>query len=450
MTANSDPSGDALQISGYRAPWRLGRNTFITATIAATLVWFTRQFVIEGWLVPVRVSGASMAPSLLGEHYQIECVECGFEFVVANSEPPRTGFVRCPNCSSEGNAFAPSTVRRGDRVWIEKWPLLFRSPRRWEAVVVDDPDGAERFVVIRVVGLPGETVQIIDGDVRVNGHTVPRSLGRQRQMAWVVNDDRYRRTLAGHAVSRWRPARPDSRWHIVPHGFEIANPKDQPDRVDWLVYQHVAAVTGSLGKPVENVVLDDIALNQTARRTLHTVSDLALSGHCQTSGVGQLMVRHETGNGVRLWTFDFSSHEVTLRSQAEVLGSAAFPRQPFRFRIGSCDGEAGLWIDDQVVLVHPFAPGEAPGGGTSRPFALGSRALQATMGELCIERDTYVTVDSPRPVEGSWQLGDDEFFLLGDNSPVSHDSRHWSNPVRRRHVRGIARRRASSSVFGNR
>ena len=98
--------------------------------------------------------------------------------------------------------------------------------------------------------------------------------------------------------------------------------------------------------------------------------------------------------------------------------------------------------------MHPYAPGELSGGGTSRPFALGGRALQATIGGLFIERDTYVTVDSPRPVEGSWQLGDDEFFLLGDNSPVSNDSRHWSNPVRRGHVQGLARRRAPLEMLG--
>jgi len=41
-------------------------------------------------------------------------------------------------------------------------------------------------------------------------------------------------------------------------------------------------------------------------------------------------------------------------------------------------------------------------------------------------RDVYYTSARGRNgVQRPYQLGDDELFVLGDNSPVSHDSRRW-------------------------
>ena len=58
--------------------------------------------------------------------------------------------------------------------------------------------------------------------------------------------------------------------------------------------------------------------------------------------------------------------------------------------------------------------------------------LQVTLREVALWRDIYY---SPRPLgaalnspTATWQLGPDELFLLGDNSPVSVDSRVWPHP----------------------
>ena len=90
------------------------------------------------------------------------------------------------------------------------------------------------------------------------------------------------------------------------------------------------------------------------------------------------------------------------------------------------DGEL---LFDPIDYDHP-AVGAGPG---DRPVALGVRGGAMTLADLRIYRDIYYTsalANTPRRpfgVDAPYQLGPDEFFVLGDNSPVSNDSRFWED-----------------------
>lgn len=60
-----------------------------------------------------------------------------------------------------------STLSDGDNLIVEKVSYYFHDPERFDVVIihVDDRD----VYVKRIIGLPGETVQILDGRVYING-----------------------------------------------------------------------------------------------------------------------------------------------------------------------------------------------------------------------------------------------------------------------------------------
>ena len=53
----------------------------------------------------------------------------------------------------------------GDRIWVSKVPYQFSEPRRWDVIVFRFPQEAETYYIKRLVGLPGETLKILHGDI---------------------------------------------------------------------------------------------------------------------------------------------------------------------------------------------------------------------------------------------------------------------------------------------
>ena len=96
------------------------------------------------------------------------------------------------------------------------------------------------------------------------------------------------------------------------------------------------------------------------------------------------------------------------------------------------DRSCVLAIDGEVRLEHAFESAEGAGTGTARPFALASDNLSLEVSDLCICRDVYYGRPPGRDVAGRRQhpdrvsvdLGDGEFFVLADNSPLGLDSRY--------------------------
>lgn len=66
-----------------------------------------------------------------------------------------------------GNSMTPF-LSDGDSVLIEKFSCLLGKPKRFDVVVFCCQNSGRTYIK-RIVGLPGETVQIIDGAVMING-----------------------------------------------------------------------------------------------------------------------------------------------------------------------------------------------------------------------------------------------------------------------------------------
>ena len=76
------------------------------------------------------------------------------------------------------NAEVPSgsmenTIMTGDRLIGNRLAYIRKAPQRGDIVIFKYPDDESQKFVKRVIGLPGETVEIIDAKIYIEGSRVP-------------------------------------------------------------------------------------------------------------------------------------------------------------------------------------------------------------------------------------------------------------------------------------
>ena len=143
----------------------------------------------------IEVAGPSMAETLLGPHHSATCPACGFglRWDASNASVPSRATIVCQNCA-ERIDFEGSPIQPGDRRRLDRQSLRRRPPRRGDIVVAKLRDANS---IKRVQGLPGERVEIRDGDLIVNGVRRTKSLGEFKRVARLLHDDTFRRGNGG-------------------------------------------------------------------------------------------------------------------------------------------------------------------------------------------------------------------------------------------------------------
>lgn len=69
------------------------------------------------------------------------------------------------------------TIMIGDRVIGVRLAYQFHEPEREDIAIFYYPDDETQFYVKRIIGLPGDTVEIINGEVYINGKGEPLDSG---------------------------------------------------------------------------------------------------------------------------------------------------------------------------------------------------------------------------------------------------------------------------------
>lgn len=96
---------------------------------------------------------------------QWEQVVLGFLLAIATTLFVMQGFCVAGDCMQPH-------LYTGERVLANKMAYHLASPRRGDIVIFDYPKDTRQVYVKRVIGLPGETVAIRDGQVSINGRTL--------------------------------------------------------------------------------------------------------------------------------------------------------------------------------------------------------------------------------------------------------------------------------------
>lgn len=75
-----------------------------------------------------------------------------------------------------GHSMEP-TLQDKDNLITDKITYRFTDPKRFDIIVFPYKDNTSKLLIKRIIGMPGETVQIIAGDVYINGYELNDTYG---------------------------------------------------------------------------------------------------------------------------------------------------------------------------------------------------------------------------------------------------------------------------------
>lgn len=72
-----------------------------------------------------------------------------------------------------------TTLHDGDNLITDKLTYRFSDPKRYDIIVFPFKDHTSQLLIKRIIGMPGETVQIIDGKVYINDVELDEDYGNE-------------------------------------------------------------------------------------------------------------------------------------------------------------------------------------------------------------------------------------------------------------------------------
>jgi signal peptidase I len=461
---------------------------------AFVLAMTFRGFVTEGFVIPT----GSMAPTLYGQHLMMHSEQTGYQFAVGYA--PGMGRPDLDKVADPmlGPAYRDAAIfddgrqpRMGDRILVVKSLYPFAQPDRFDVVVFKNPtnpNGPDGNYIKRLIGLPGESIWLVDGDVfagsaetagnhdryRIrrkpeyvqravwqpvyNSEFIPTSLDRLRDRGfryigspwlganWDTSNTRaYRCDTAEPTTLEWaNQIQPLTDW--APYNALTPGTSDRPVYVNDLrvaatVVPDEPGLTMTLELEARNHVYQfTIGSRRAVLRMRESVwegegPELGWQGPEQPFAIEPLPPGEPTN--VEFWHVDQS---LKLFINGDRVASFEYDwRPPTRLQYAAEE------IDDvgELAAELPANPAQIRWHFQNAPL---------TLHRVQVDRDLYYRTDrlnksalkNPNPpypeggIETSFAygthpenlavLGPDHFFMLGDNSAASSDSRLWGNP----------------------
>jgi signal peptidase I len=424
-------------------------DSFEWVITALILAFVFRAFVMEAFRIPT----GSMADTLMGAHFRLCCMQCGYKYdygfvperykLPADSMPRRPlefAKTRCPSCGFFQLSGGTTPVAYGDRILVLKCIYEYFEPKRWDVIVFRDPLDPTINFIKRLAALPGETIEIIDGDVYINGQISRKPPKIQKELWMPVYDNDYQPArprepfFNGHA---WRqPFKvAGSQWYVDPSNATRFNLESSPEQINTMVYDTSIGndfVTAYAYDDVKEYERMPFCSDLMVRYYVTLGRENGVAGITLSKYQSQYKARFEAAGAMVISRNSESGEFVEIARKAV---KPVNTDKPIEMKFANVDHQLIFKVGGEELSFdmgrEPNAAGPIMAKIEPSIQIFGAGKLQ--LSHVAIYRDIYYTnADGPGLCRGGagnpFKLAKDEFFALGDNSPDSYDSRWWNQP----------------------
>lgn len=362
----------------------------------------------------------------------------------------------------------------GDHVAVNKLSYRFGEVNRGDIVVFKKP-GASKNLIKRCMGLPGEQIELSGGEIFVNGtilrkdldqmsqfwrpyfnqkdfrqhliernwrssgtwkgdnksirgigpaelHYIPwmRTLSAGRIESATIKDVYIRFVAVGPQVSksgeRFNPSWNNLYWHENTDTARRLRGFYPPSSNDRIPYENREFWQDETGKYDVNDLRLDIAFVPHSSAGVLTLNIAEGNDENRTVRTLSLPLGIEDG---RPSLDDGKGRVKTLTKPVQFL-----PNQQYKVSFQNIDDRLVFYLNDELLAEHEYdgAKGYTPG---NEIFITLSDGADISIREVEIYRDIFY-----EPRSRTFSVPADSYFMLGDNSPTSNDSREWGDVER--------------------
>ncbi len=481
-------SQDAASKSSPPAESENIKETLQSILIAFVLAFVFRSFFVEAFVIPT----CSMAPTLLGRHVRMQGPATGYDFTVNPRDnrqgtedplPIQTRLELTDPMSGEERMPMRSRTRSGDRILVLKYIYALFEPQRYDVIVFKNPNLPAQNYIKRLIGLAGEDLWLVDGDVFArpgegkdaldDGWQIQRKPDHVQRELWQPVFHSQHRPLTSELVpgtgwkAPWEPIAGD--WDIGDRASYACQTSakstivfDPPGGItDYTVHDHVKggypSVVGGLFNVSDIRIAAGLKPQQAGLETI--VEIVARDCEFQAALFETQAVLRMRQRGEGAWQ--------TLDS---VELASLDPGRITNVEFWHVDQSLSLWIDGKRLAYGEYD--WHPSDRLQASIGLSAAEIRAEEAGRRVRNAILEPRHAPRPAQVSWsfsgspvelfrvevdrdlyyrpadysssrfgvgpalathpdsiaRLKSDQYFALGDNSALSHDARFWGPP----------------------
>ena len=361
-----------------------------------------------------QIGSSSMSPTWFGPHLTATCIHCGQQSAVVQEAYDPVVTTRCFSCGAV--CFCKNDLHAGEVIGITRCTAN-ASLKRFDVVTFDTPsydDDESPQTLKRVWALPGERIELRDGEAWVDGKQLQKS--SQELAAICVPLSRFPKDIRSHwwvvdssSSESTRIELSANQSHLKLENrqrleFRYVRPNRNPETPEMLPCQ----------------IVNDFPFNQNSIAKFHEVVDFLLAIELVKPAIAPWLVSLQS---------EGKQYKVRLGSNSESHSRSAYVDGSNRLVIAVCDGRLlastenlkSQWkLVDLEEILDPVNVVQDSQITITTTETMGIKRLLVARDQWLGPRESRVTEWMPIGTEAEVAGG---YFVLGDNLQLSIDSR---------------------------